>query len=105
MTSLEDRVTKIESDVAYIKEDIRDTKADMRETQGEIKAINTVNNDFNLKLEKVAIALDANVKSTIELTDFMKKQQQRGNIAFGKVGWLIIGAIVSGIIGLIFRLI
>lgn len=97
MSELEDRVTRIESELSHIKEDFIDTKA-------EIKSINTINNEFNLKLDRLANSLDNNVKSTEKLTKYMEAQQTRGNIAFGKIGWLFVGALVSGIVGLLIKM-
>ena len=97
MSELEDRVTRIESEVSHIKADVVDTKA-------EIKSINTVNNEFNLKLDRLANSLDNNVKSTEKLTKYMEAQQSRGNIALGKVGWLFAGALISGLVGLLIKM-
>ena len=96
-TDIEDKVSKLEVKVEHLSEVVKETK-------NEIKAINTVNNDFNIKLEKVAIALENNVKSTNELTEFYKKQMTKGNMAFSKIGWLIITACISGAIGVLFAL-
>ena len=97
MSELEDRVTRIESEVSHIKADVRDTKA-------EIKSINIVNNEFNLKLDRLANSLDNNVKSTEKLTKYMEAQQTKGNIAFGKIGWLVAGALISGLVGLLIKM-
>lgn len=97
MSELEDRVTRIESEVSHIKADVADTKT-------EIKSINIVNNEFNLKLDRLANSLDNNVKSTEKLTKYMEAQQSRGNIALGKVGWLFVGALISGIVGLLIKM-
>lgn len=97
MTTLEDRVTKIESEIGHIQDDVKEVKR-------EIKSINTVNNEFVVKLDRLSVALDNNVKSTEKLTDYMDKQLNKGNIAFGKIGWLILGAVISGAIGLAFKL-
>ena len=97
MSELEDRVTRIESEVSHIKADVRDTKA-------EIKSINIVNNEFNLKLDRLANSLDNNVKSTEKLTKYMEAQQCKGNIALGKAGWLFIGALISGLVGLLIKM-
>ena len=70
---IEERVIKIEKEIEYLKENYRETKE-------EIKAINITNSDFNLKMEKLAIALDNNVKSTEKLTQYMEKQQNKPNI-------------------------
>lgn len=97
MSELEDRVTRIESELSHIKTDVIDTKA-------EIKSINTINNEFNLKLDRLANSLDNNVKSTEKLTKYMEAQQSRGNIALGKAGWLFIGALISGLVGLLIKM-
>lgn len=97
MSELEDRVTRIESELSHIKADVVDTKA-------EIKSINMINNEFNLKLDRLANSLDNNVKSTEKLTKYMEAQQTKGNIAFGKIGWLFVGALVSGIVGLLIKM-
>ena len=97
MSELEDRVTRIESEVSHIKADVRDTKA-------EIKSINTVNTEFNLKLDRLANSLDNNVKSTEKLTKYMEAQQTKGNIAFGKIGWIFVGALISGLVGLLIKM-
>ena len=97
MSELEDRVTRIEREVSHIKADVVDTKA-------EIKSINIVNNEFNLKLDRLANSLDNNVKSTEKLTKYMENQQTKGNIALGKIGWLFIGALVSGLVGLLIKM-
>ena len=97
MSELEERVTRIESEVSHIKADVVDTKA-------EIKSINTINYELNLKLDRLANSLDNNVKSTEKLTKYMENQQSRGNIAFGKIGWLFIGALISGLVGLLIKM-
>ena len=97
MSELEDRVTRTEIEISHIKADIIDTKA-------EIKSINTINNELNLKLDRLANSLDNNVKSTEKLTKYMEAQQSRGNIALGKIGWLFVGALVSGIVGLLIKM-
>ncbi len=98
MSEIEERITKIETELEHIKEDNKDTKT-------EIKTINTINADFNIKMDRLSIALDNNVKSTQELTRYMQEQQNKGNKAFGKIGWLLIGGIISGVLTLVFKLI
>ena len=97
MATVEDRVAKVEKDIEYIKEDMRETKA-------EIKAINTIYTEFSLKMERLVYSLDENAKSINQLNDYMQKQMTKGNMAFSKIGWMIITACVSGGIGLLFAL-
>lgn len=108
MSELEDRVTRIESELSHIKADFADTKAEIKadfaDTKAEIKSINMINNEFNLKLDRLANSLDNNVKSTEKLTKYMEAQQTKGNIALGKIGWLFVGALISGIVGLLIKM-
>ena len=97
MATVEDRISKLEVEVEHLSENIKETKA-------EIKAINTINAEFNLKMERLAYSLDENVKSINQLNDYMQKQMTKGNMAFSKIGWMIITACISGGIGLLFAL-
>lgn len=97
MATVEDRISKLEVEVGHLSENIKETKA-------EIKAINTINTEFNLKMERLAYSLDENVKSINQLNDYMQKQITKGNVAFSKIGWMILTACISGGIGLLFAL-
>ena len=55
-------------------------------------------------MERLAYSLDENVKSINQLNDYMQKQITKGNVAFSKIGWMILTACISGGIGLLFAL-
>lgn len=113
MENIEDklnRLIRVEKDLEYVKEDLKTTKEDIKETKKEIKNINLVNQDFTIKIERLTTALDANVKSTVRLTEYMEAQQNKPNKTVDTIKnviltGLISSGLVAGIIYLIKKLI